>query len=363
MNIKLLITTLSILCCLTVYAQDTTIVKNGLTKSIFPVLFYLPETRLGYGVTGILAFDNYKNGDTQLSRVSQIQPSAAFTSNKQLLLFLPYELYFDKDRWKISGELGYFKYFYNFYGIGTDTKLSDKEQYDVDYPRFKINVLRRIKPTVSVGISYRFDDYKIQSIETEGILSAGTISGAQGGKLSMIGTVAQYDDRDDIFYPYEGSISQASINVSNNILGSSFDYTIIEFSYSRYFNLGRERIMAFDIRTASSYGDIPFYELFYFGSTQRSRGTPDRRYMDRNFFALQHEYRFPLWKRIGGVVFHSLSTVEERWPMLFSDARYIYAYGLGMRYKLTKEQRVRLRMDFGFSESQFNFYFTIGEAF
>ena len=102
----------------------------------------------------------------------------------------------------------------------------------------------------------------------------------------------------------------------------------------------------------------------YIGSPKLARGVLDRRYIDRSYFAIQQEFRFPVWRRFAATLFHSIGTVESKWSNLFKkDARYIYAYGLGLRYKLTKAERVRLRMDFGLSESQFNFYFTIGEAF
>lgn len=367
MNTKaciILLLTLSVLS--SVIAQESTedTLLTSFSKSIFPVVFYLPETRLGFGVTGILAYDNYDDPLSELKRVSQFQPSVAYTLNNQILLFLPYELYFDKDRWKVNGEIGYYKYFYDFYGIGTNTSFSDRENYDVDYPRLITNVLRRLTPNVSLGLFYRFDDYKIKRLTEEGILENGNVIGSEGGKLSLLGLAVESDFRDDIFHPYRGSLARASYKVARSGYGSDYNYSKLELSYTQYFALKESHIMALDIRTGASFGDIPFYDLFYFGSPKISRGTLDRRYMDRNFFSFQHEYRFPIWQRFAGVAFHSISSVESNWNSLFNeDARYVYAYGLGLRYKLTQEQRVRLRVDFAVSESEFNFYFTIGEAF
>ncbi len=343
-------------------APDTT--YSFFTKSIFPVIFYLPETQLGFGVTGILAFDNYDDPSSKLKRVSQVQPSIAYTLKNQVLLFLPYELYFDRDRWKINGELGYFKYFYDFYGVGTNSSFSDRENYDVDYPRLITNVLRRLTPNISAGLFYRFDDYKIKRLTEEGILENGNITGSEGGKLSLLGLAVESDFRDDIFHPYNGSLARASFKVARSAYGSDYNYSKLELSYSQYVSIKERHVMAFDVRTGASFGDIPFYDLFYFGSPKVSRGTLDRRYMDRNFLSIQHEYRFPLWRRLAGVAFHSLSSVSPEWGGLINgDARYVYAYGLGLRFKMTKEQRVRLRLDFAISESTSNFYITVGEAF
>ena len=237
-----------------------------LTKSIFPVVFYLPETRLGFGLTGIIAKDNYNDTTSNLSRISQIQPSIAYTINNQLLIYLPYELYFDKDNWKIKGELGYYKYFYSYYGIGTSALLEDKENYDVDYPRFEARITRRIRPTFSAGLIYRYDDYDIKRLESEGLLESRNTRGINGGTLSAFGALIEYDNRDDIFLPYKGGIGTATYLNSHDRFGSPYNFTKVDLGYSYYFSIKPEHILALDLRTGWINGDAPFYEYLYWFS-------------------------------------------------------------------------------------------------
>lgn len=58
---------------------------------------------------------------------------------------MPFELYRKYNTWKIKGELTYFRYQFNAYGIGFDTKAENKEIYKANAPRVRIDVLKDTK--------------------------------------------------------------------------------------------------------------------------------------------------------------------------------------------------------------------------
>ena len=63
---------------------------------------------------------------------------------------------------------------------------------------------------------------------------------------------------------------------------------------------------------------------------------------------------FAVFVGIGDVA-HDLSN--------FKSSSIKYSYGLGMRYKLTKNEKVNIRIDFGISDDGNGLYLTMKEAF
>ena len=335
---------------------DTT--KNFRLTAL-PVVFFLPETGLGYGALGIGTF-RFK-GESKESRPSTVQLAVTLTSKNQFLLFAPFELYSDEEKWRFIGELGYYKYFYNFFGKGVASNQEDLEIYEVNFPRVRLQVLREVLPNISVGLAYEFDSYSRPELEEGGILASNTFEGTQGGTISNLGLTAFYDSRDNIFFPTEGFFVQASAFSALGFLGSSFSYDKWALDSSYYQKIKGRNILVGNVFLANSSSETPFFDLNYIGS-KRSRGFDDRRFLDNAELSLALEYRFPIYKRIEGVVFGSSGTVAPDIGSVFSSS-FRTAGGGGLRYTINKKEGTRIRVDYGITNEGANFYFTIKEAF
>ncbi len=79
-------------------------------------------------------------------------------------------------------------------------------------------------------------------------------------------------------------------------------------------------------------------------------------------FLLQLEYRFPIFRRFGGVAFASAGRVATSFVNL-GILDYHHNVGAGLRFLLDKNNKLRLRLDVGFGSEKPAFYFTVGEAF
>ncbi|MBA3666019.1 MAG: hypothetical protein H0W61_17715, partial [Bacteroidetes bacterium] len=156
--------------------------KKNYSISGFPIVFYTPETRFGFGAVSILAF-RFK-GDSLKSKPSQVQFGFAYTQNKQVLFYLPFRLYHDRENYICYGELGYYRYFYNFYGIGNQQQSDFKETYGVNFPRLRLNLLKKLKRNFYTGLKYWFENFKITSLDSVGQLSKSEITGSKGGTTS-----------------------------------------------------------------------------------------------------------------------------------------------------------------------------------
>ncbi|MFK7811346.1 MAG: BamA/TamA family outer membrane protein [Maribacter sp.] len=324
-----------------------------------PVVFYLPETGLGYGALGIGTF-RFK-GEQKESRPSTVQLAITLTSKRQILLFAPFELYSDEEKWRFIGELGYYKYFYNFFGKGINTSEEDLETYEVNFPRVRFSVLREVLPDISMGLAYEFDKFSQPIVKEGGILDTNEFVGDEGGVISNLGLTALYDTRDNIFFPTKGFFIQANVFSSLKALGSSFSYNKWILDSRFYQQIKGRHVLATNVFLANSSENTPFLDLNYLGS-KRSRGFDNRRFQDNSELSLALEYRFPIYRRIEGVVFGSTGTVAPDLGSVFSSA-FKNGAGAGLRYVINRKEGTRIRIDYGQTNEGGNFYFTINEAF
>jgi hypothetical protein len=150
------------------FAQDTTLTRKT-TYLAFPVAFRLPETGFGAGVAALSNF--YIDKSDSISPPSQIQFGFAYTQNKQVLAYMPFQLFWQEKEWRAYGEIGFYKYSYPFYGVGTTDITDTSEIYKVDFPRLRLNALRSVAPNWYAGLRLWTDDFKMKEVEAEGRLA------------------------------------------------------------------------------------------------------------------------------------------------------------------------------------------------
>ncbi len=216
--------------------QDTLQKRNRLFG--VPIAFFAPETDWGFGAAGIYTFR--LQGESIQSNPSQLQLGFAYTLNKQVLFYLPYQVFKNEETLKIYGELGYYLYTYQFFGVGNDTKEADLEFYDVDFPRVRVNVLKQVYPNLFIGGRYWLDDFNIKKVVEGGLLDQENITGNQGGFLSGIGAVVNYDTRDNIFFPTKGLFAEVVGFHNGTFLGSDFNFSKLYLDISNFWHFGEQ---------------------------------------------------------------------------------------------------------------------------
>lgn len=325
-----------------------------------PVLFFQPETKLGFGAAGFLSFKT--DGYDTLLRVSQVNAGAAYTLEKQILLYASYDIWADKNNYNIFGEVGYYRYFYYFYGIGNTPR--NEEAYNVNYPRIRVTAERKLIPNLYAGVKYIFDDFDIVKRDSGGTLIQDVITGSNGGTISGLGVSSKYDTRNSNFYPTQGWKVNGNITFFDDFLGSDFSYTATELDVIKYVGFKKDRVLATYAyaRFINDNGNAPFFHLSNIGGNKRMRGYYDGYYMDKQLLGWQTEYRTPVWWRFGLVGFVGNAVVAPTIAQ-FSLKNVRTTAGAGLRVLLDKERKVNMRIDYGFSKESSGFYLTIGEAF
>lgn len=342
-----------------VSTPDTTEERSNSLFAL-PVVFYTPETRLGFGAAGVYAF-NFR-GDSLGARPSSVQLVAAYTLNEQLLLHFPFNLFISNGNYYTYGEVSYYRYIYQFFGIGNEARLDQEESYGVSFPRIRLTALKRIHPKWYVGLRYWFEDYRITQTADAGLLATENILGSTGGITSGPGVVALYDTRDNVFYSSDGWYVETLLQRNAAWTGSDFDYTTLSVDARTFLRTHPKHVLALNAYGLLQSGNVPFNQLSLLGGSRRMRGYFEGRFRDQNLLTIQAAYRAWLFWRVGAVAFVSYGGVAPRLAEVrLADFR--YAAGGGLRFVLDQEKKLNVRFDIGFGKNTVGYYLTIGEAF
>lgn len=325
-----------------------------------PVVFYTPETRWGFGAAGIYTWRFKSEADS--SRPSQVQPAFAYTLEDQILLYMPFQVWWDDERYTIFGELGWYRYNYFFYGIGNGVPGDFEELYGVNYPRLRLTAMYQFLPDFYAGLRMVADDFKITDLDPEGMLFDRSIPGSNGGLNAGMGLIINYDNRDNYLSTRKGVYGEFTVDRHGSFLSSDFTYTRFRFDFRSFYTIAEKNTFAFQLFSESILGEAPFISQALLGGTQKLRGFYEGRYRDKNSVLMQVEYRRDIIGRFGAVAFVALGTVSDTYTSL--TTRHIRnTWGGGVRFTLSEKEQVKIRFDVGVGNGQPAFYLTIGEAF
>ncbi len=358
--------------------KDTT--KKERNYAILPLVFYSPETRLGFGAGATYSF-RFKD-EPATSRASQLTGGVAYTLEKQLLSYLSFQLFKNDEQYKIYGEVGYYRYFFYYFGIGNDndvfTEENDEptayeEPYYTNFPRVRINALREVAPNFYVGLQSWFDNQDIVEKDTSVFarLPKNETLGSDGGIISQVGLVFNYDSRDNPLYPTSGSLVELLTTFNNKAIGSDFNFNRYSLDASKYITFNEIHTIGINTIIDNYVGDVPFFHMAELGGTKRMRGYYQGRYRDKSSIIAQAEYRVKILRnvitkgffkdRFGLAFFASYGNVAPAINEFDLDNSRL-TYGAGLRFRLT-DSGINLRIDYGMGKNTSGFYLTFGEAF
>ena len=186
---------------------------------------------------------------------------------------------------------------------------------------------------------------------------------------------ANRDRRNNPLQPTKGSVLRLGTEQTIPIGSGSILFNRIRGNFSQYFPINIIRFndgpetLAFNIQAGTILGDLPPYEAFILGGSNSVRGFGDGEVgSGRSYFQATAEYRFPIFKIVGGALFFDYGTTlgsDDAVPGEPSVVRELpgsgFGYGLGIR---VQSPLGPIRVDYainddGGSEIQFG----IGEKF
>ncbi len=346
-----------------VFVTTDTINKNKKIQVLaLPIVFYSPETEFAFGGGGQLFLLGEKSRFR--NRISNIFFTAIYTSRNQVIIeFLP-EIYLASGNYFI--DMAYrFEIFPNsFWGIGPTTPEDNEEIYDQTTHFLDIQFLKRLPPNLNFGLLYHFSHHDVTEVQEGGILDSGTVEGSDGATISGLGALFNLDDRDDVGSATSGNYLSLLAKFSSELLGATNSYNKYILDLRTYRPIGKKSVLALQVYSENTFGDVPFQGLAAYGGSKGARGYFKGRFLDKHMYVLQGEYRYrflPRWTLAG---FGLVGSVDDRLTDLWSFNNLKPAVGGGIRFKVVKDKSTWLRFDFGKGiDGQSGIYFGVNEVF
>ncbi len=343
-----------------VYQFDTLGQGKKFRIIALPVVFSTPETGFGFGAGAQMFM--LRKSNIYNARLSNMFVSAIYTTKEQFMFEAKPQIYLERGNYFLDNILKFRIFPNSFWGIGNKTPEENEESYDMTSFELQTRFLKRLPPSLNFGFEYHYQYHNVTMVEEGGMLDTGDIPGADKAIVSGLGVVFNLDSRDIVEAPTKGHFLQLNARFSSEILGATSSFNKFIFDLRTYIPMGAKNILALQAYSESTFGDVPFQAMAWFGGGERARGYFRGRFIDNNQYVLQAEYRHkfhPRWTLAG---FALVGEVAEIPGEYFDDLK--PSVGGGVRFKLVKDQNTVLRLDVGLGkDDNSGFYFGVNEAF
>lgn len=344
-------------------ALDDTLADEKSGVFVLPLVYYTPDTRWALGAAGVYYFKiQGKDSSEKETRMSNVQFLTDYSQNKQLDVWGQWNIFTRNENFLFKGEARFRNFPDRFYGIGNNTPKSNDERYEYNLLSFKTLALKKVRHATFVGVDYHIEKEYGFEYTPDGLLEKGTIAGYNGSIGSAIGLVALYDSRDNVINTYKGSLLELSSYFYTKALGSTFRFSYFNLLYQKFWQVKRKHIIAWQSKIRYGTGTIPFLDMSTVGNDDMLRGYAKNRFRDVSFMGTQVEYRFPLFWRLGGVVFSGVGDVFNN-PNEMTTKTAKYSAGAGLRFVVNPAERLNIRLDYGYGREGGYFYFIVAESF
>lgn len=182
------------------------------------------------------------------------------------------------------------------------------------------------------------------------------------GRTNSITFTHVYDSRDNFFNATKGKRISVSAQWGGHGLGGDFDFYKVSGEGRFYKGLRNGHTLALRVMGGYIHGNIAYGNLFSLGGSNTLRGYEDEQFKGKKMYAATLEYRFPIAKKIQGVVFTDVGSAWDVGGSMpwYADSRSInYAYGVGVRLQTPIGP---IRLDYGHGD-QNKFHFSFGTQF
>lgn len=172
-----------------------------------------------------------------------------------------------------------------------------------------------------------------------------------------------FDNRDNYFNASRGRRISFSAQWGGHGLGGDYDFYKFTTEGRFYKGLGNGHILALRVMGGYIDGDVSYGNLFDLGGSNTLRGYEDDQFKGKKMYAATLEYRFPIAKKVQGVVFTDAGSTwgldENKIPWYKDDDSLNWSVGVGLRLQTPIGP---IRLDYGHGD-QNKFHFSFGTQF
>ncbi len=210
----------------------------------------------------------------------------------------------------------------------------------------------RFKPENGSGGSRYWQDYYPTTAEERRKENFGVTRSITIGRV--------LDSRDNIYDPHEGKRISYSIEHAG-FMGGDFDFTKFTADYRYYYRAGGESVWALNLGAGYADGDMPLSQRFSMGGSDTLRGYEDDQFRGNSMVKATLEYRFPIVKKVQGVLFTDNGYAwDKRFQDDFDFGLIKNSFGVGLRINSPLGP---VKLDYGYGDEGGKFHFSFGGQF
>ena len=144
-------------------------------------------------------------------------------------------------------------------------------------------------------------------------------------------------------------------------MGGDFDFTKWTADWRYYYRAGGESVWALNLGVGYASGDMPLSQRFTMGGSDTLRGYEDDQFRGNSMLKATLEYRFPIVKKVQGVLFTDNGYAwDKRHEDEFDMGLLKNSYGVGLRINSPLGP---VKLDYGYGEDGGKFHFSFGGQF
>jgi len=344
---------------------------RALHLALLPYL--LANPLLGAG-GGLAAVGGFRLGGSETA-FSHFQAGGFLTTNRQMGFIVQSDVRLPSNEWILVGDWGGGRFPNPAWGLGGETRASDRTVVRRDQLQLHETVYRLLGGHLYAGLGYFLDDFYHLVDERRAAGQATGFSaypwGTQGRSVSSGVTLnLLWDGRDSPVAPTTGSYLLARLRLEPAQLGSDDDWRSVYLDGRTYLAVpGRRDVLALWAFAWSSFGQTPYLLLPQVGADpehRSARGLVEGRYAAMDLLYAEVEYRAHLWKALGAVAAVNASAPSQRGPgHPGADFRTVHpALAAGLRVLLDRTSGSNLVLDAGWAPGgRVGFYLNANETF
>ncbi|MBE3583557.1 MAG: BamA/TamA family outer membrane protein [Limnochordaceae bacterium] len=259
-----------------------------------------------------------------------------------------YEPYLDSHRTSLNLEL---------YNTKTSQSLSGvRDAYQEHRVGGSITLGRPVTEYTQATVGLKIED--VNNTQSQNYQGAEPIPEDGASHVLTLGLLT--DTTDHPFFPTQGYRNSLSVAFGGGLLKGDWDFSKYQDELSFYKKVGvSNQVLA--VRSAAGYasGNVPAQEIFRVGGADTVRGYEYGNFTGNQMFLVNTEYRFPITKQLGGVVFvDSGYAWQQNETVRLQDLK----TGMGVGIRLDTPIGL-LRLDYGVGQGVGRAYFSLGQAF
>ncbi len=328
------------------------------STSVFPILMFDSDIGFGLGGKGVIknqlkhreSFDLTIFGSTKGEQWYVYNFSIPDLEMRQGTSYpLAFDMRIEFDKFLKS----------NFFGFGNDSPNNDW-QFPKEMTKLELTWGRAITERIIVETGILLNHTSVYRYEGVNSFMTPEVPGA--GEHLTTGLVARlrWDTRDSQIHPHRGWKIGLNFDLASKSLGGDFGFRRYRLEVNRYQKLFTSaHILALRLWIQQVDGTAPYYERSIIGGGWTARGFKADRFIDRALTISSLEYRFPIYQKLGGVLFVDAGRVYPGIKKV-TTRDWKTDGGGGLRYYLTN---FVVRLDVGVSGEGSRIFLNFGQVF